>query len=77
MAAQALEATKHIERRVDENFDRLRDDLKQMRTDRVEQHAIAEAKFNSITKAQWTGAISTILLLAGWVFFLVTHQGHS
>jgi len=76
MAAQALEATKHIERRVDDNFNRLRDDLKEMRVDRAEQHASAEVKFESIQRAQWGAASALILLLAGWIFYLATHPTH-
>lgn len=74
IAASAMEATKQMERRVDGQFTLVRDDLREMRTVRDAQHQSAEAKFQSITRAQWTSAITAITILAGWVFYLVTHQ---
>lgn len=64
--AATMNFTKHI--------DLLRDDIKDGRVERAEQHKEAEAKFTSIQRAMWSAAISLILLLAGWIFYLATHQ---
>lgn len=61
--------TKHI--------DLLRDDIKDGRNERAEQHKEAEQKFTSIQRAMWSAAIALITLLAGWIFYLATHPTHS
>ena len=74
MSARALEAAEQADRRSAEGFNLLRDDLREMKDDRARQHAMAEARFASIAKAQWTAAIGSVGVLAGWVFYLLTHQ---
>lgn len=64
--AMSMNFTKHI--------DLLRVDIKDGRDERTKQHESAEAKFTSIQRAMWGSAVSLILLLAGWIFYLATHQ---
>lgn len=76
IACQADAKVDALARTMTTEFSRLREDLGEMKTIRAAQHAEAEAKFESIQRAQWSAASALILLLAGWIFYLATHPAH-
>lgn len=75
LARQALSVAEQARDDCKDDRQAIRDELRDIKIDTKSMHATNETKFTSIERAMWTAAGSMIVLLLGWVFYLVTHGG--